>query len=548
MKKFSLFLGLFGMLFLVNCKLVWAEITLNRNNVTIGVGYKVNLYINNDTSFNPSEVSWYSTNDNVASVSNGVVTTKGVGSTLITASWYNYRATCLIQVINNYVEIKTISLNSSSEELYLNETRKLKVNISPDNATDKNLLYTSSNSQIVSIDSNGNMTGKSQGNAVISVSSSSGNAKASLMVRVVNTIGLKGISIRNQLTLNEGEGTTLTVSFNPSNATNKKITWKSSNPNVAAVDGSGNVFAKNSGNATIQAISEDNGYVASCQVTVNPVSKELKEITLNKDELTLSVNDEETLTVNFNPSYTDNKDIKWESSDKKIATVSAGVVKGIKPGTVEIKAINEKTKLYAICKVTIVAPSIKGISFEKERQTVYVGSKTTLKTISDPIGSVLDNAIWSSSDLEIATVEGGVVTAKKVGTVVIMVANEDNSIKAEMTLEVMAKPVVETALKIKVKGYDLEFDPKIKEYTLQVGDESSLIFELNIDKKKYTINGNKDLKNGSIITITLTDKEQTQYIFYIKKKESKTILFIGIISGLLILNIIRMLIKNKKKR
>lgn len=548
MKKFSLFLGLFGMLFLVNCKLVWAEITLNRNNVTIGVGYKVNLYVNNDTSFNPSEVSWYSTNDNVASVSNGVVTTKGVGSTLITASWYNYRATCLIQVINNYVEIKTISLNSSSEELYLNETRKLKVNISPDNATDKNLLYTSSNSQIVSIDSNGNMTGKSQGNAVISVSSSSGNAKASLMVRVVNTIGLKGISIRNQLTLNEGEGTTLTVSFNPSNATNKKITWKSSNPNVAAVDGSGNVFAKNSGNATIQAISEDNGYVASCQVTVNPVSKELKEITLNKDELTLSVNDEETLTVNFNPSYTDNKDIKWESSDKKIATVSAGVVKGIKPGTVEIKAINEKTKLYAICKVTIVAPSIKGISFEKERQTVYVGSKTTLKTISDPIGSVLDNAIWSSSDLEIATVEGGVVTAKKVGTVVIMVANEDNSIKAEMTLEVMAKPVVETALKIKVKGYDLEFDPKIKEYTLQVGDESSLIFELNIDKKKYTINGNKDLKNGSIITITLTDKEQTQYIFYIKKKESKTILFIGIISGLLILNIIRMLIKNKKKR
>lgn len=548
MKKFSLFLGLFGILFLVNCKLVWAEITLNRNNVTIGVGYKVNLYVNNDTSFNPNEVSWYSTNDNVASVSNGVVTTKGVGSTVITASWYNYRATCLIQVINNYVEIKTISLNSSSEELYLNETRKLKVNISPDNATDKNLLYTSSNSQIVSIDSNGNMTGMSQGNAVISVSSSSGNAKASLMVRVVNTIGLKGISIRNQLTLNEGEGTTLTVSFNPSNATNKKITWKSSNPNVAVVDSSGNVFAKSSGNATIQAISEDNGYVASCQVTVNPVSKELKEITLNKDELTLSVNDEETLTVNFNPSYTDNKDIKWESSDKKIATVSAGVVKGIKPGTVEIKAINEKTKLYAICKVTIVAPSIKGISFEKERQTVYVGSKTTLKTISDPVGSVLDNAIWSSSDLEIATVEGGVVTAKKVGTVVIMVANEDNSIKSEMTLEVMAKPVVETALKIKVKGYDLEFDPKIKEYTLQIGDESSLIFELNIDKKKYTINGNKDLKNGSIITITLTDKEQTQYIFYIKKKENKTILFIGIISGLLILNIIRMLIKNKKKR
>lgn len=548
MKKFSLFLGLFGILFLVNCKLVWAEITLNRNNVTIGVGYKVNLYVNNDTSFNPNEVSWYSTNDNVASVSNGVVTTKGVGSTVITASWYNYRATCLIQVINNYVEIKTISLNSSSEELYLNETRKLKVNISPDNATDKNLLYTSSNSQIVSIDSNGNMTGKSQGNAVISVSSSSGNAKASLMVRVVNTIGLKGISIRNQLTLNEGEGTTLTVSFNPSNATNKKITWKSSNPNVAVVDSSGNVFAKSSGNATIQAISEDNGYVSSCQVTVNPVSKELKEITLNKDELTLSVNEEETLTVNFNPSYTDNKDIKWESSDKKIATVSAGVVKGIKTGTVEIKAINEKTKLYAICKVTVVAPSIKGISFEKERQTVYAGSKTTLKTISDPVGSVLDNAIWSSSDLEIATVEGGVVTAKKVGTVVIMVANEDNSIKAQMTLEVMAKPVVETALKIKVKGYDLEFDPKIKEYTLQIGDESSLIFELNIDKKKYTINGNKDLKNGSIITITLTDKEQTQYIFYIKKKENKTILFIGIISGLLILNIIRMLIKNKKKR
>ena len=550
MKKITSFIMIIMIFFCINSSKVYADnraITLNRNNVTIGINYSIKLIVNSNYSFNRDDVSWFSNNEGVATVDNGTVTGHNEGVAIITAILNNYRATCVVNVSKNYVKIAKISLDNSSDEITLNQTKKINVNIEPSNATDKRLTYISSNPSIVSVDSSGNITGVSLGTTIITIASSTNDIKASLLVKVIDRIGLKGIKINESITINEKASSRLSISFNPNNATNQKVTWKSSNPNVITVDQTGVIYGVSPGSATVQAISNENGYVSSCRVTVNALSKDLKKLTLNKHEITLNIDDEETLSVNFEPSYAEDKNVKWESSDKKIATVEDGKIKALKIGTTTIKVINEKTKLEDTCTVTVLSKPIKSISFEKENQTIYLGNQLSLKTISDPIDSSINNPIWSSSDESIVTVENGVITAKKIGIATITISNEDGTISATTNVQVIEKPADTTTLMIKVKGYELNFDPKIKNYTLKIGDESSLTFDLNISKKKYTINGNKGLKNGSIITITLNDQEQTQYVIYIKKKESNTILFIGIISVLLLLNIIRMLIKNKNK-
>lgn len=549
MKKLSSYIITIFMVFIVYNKVVFADnaITLDKNNVTIGVNYQITLNVERDQSFSPSDVVWSSSNYSVAIVSGGTVTALNSGMTIITAAIGEYKATCVINVIDNYVKVTNLNFGVSSLELTLNQSKKLNVTITPNNASDKRVLYSSNNNQIVRVDNDGNVTGVSVGTAIITASSYLGDVKASILVNVSDKISLNSIAINNTLSLNEQETANLYVTFNPGNATNKKVTWKSSNPDIATVDGSGRVTGIKAGTTTIQAISNDGGHVASCNVTVVALDKTLKNISLNQKELTMNLNDEETLTVTFDPTYADDLNVKWESSNNRIISVDNGKIKALKPGKAEIKVTNEKTKLTDTCKVTVLSPPIEEISFEKDSQDVYVGSKTELKTISKPEDTAINNPEWTSSDETVATVVDGIVTALKIGSTVITVSNEDSTITAEMTINVIPKPAETENLKITVQGYQLNFDSKVKDYTLKIGNESSLTFDINLDKKKYTINGNRDLKNGSIITITINDKDKTQYIINIKKKETYTIPFIIIISVLLLLNIIRMLIKNKKK-
>lgn len=549
MRKLSSYIITIFMIFIVANRVVFADstITLDKNNVTIGINYQLTLNVERDQSFSPSEVVWSSSNYSVAMVSNGTVTGISSGMAVITAAIGEYKATCVVNVIDNYIKVTDLSFGTSFEEVTVNQSKKLNITIMPNNASDKRVLYSSSNSQIVSVDNSGNIKGQAVGTAIITVTSSLGDVKASLLVTVSDKIGLNSITINRTLSLNEQETANLFVTFNPGNATNKKITWRSSNPDIATVDGSGRVMGIKAGTTTIQAISNDGGHVASCNVTVVALDKTLKNISLDQTELTMDLGDEKTLTVIFNPTYANDLNVKWESSNNKIVSVDNGKIKALKPGKVEIKVTNEKTKLTAICQITVLSPPIEEISFEQDSQNIYVGSKTELKTISKPENTAINNPKWISSDETVATVNDGIVTALKLGSAIITVSNEDGTISAKTTINVINKPDDYENLKIDVQGYQLNFDPKVKDYTLKIGNESSLIFDINLDKKKYTINGNRDLKNGSIITITISDTDKTQYIINIKKKESYAIPFIIIISVLLLLNIIRMLVKNKKK-
>ena len=542
MKKYLLIIFSVLLMICISIKIVYANININYTELNIGIDVTQQLKLSGDVIDN---VSWSNSNDKIASINNGYVTGLSLGTTYITANRGAYSSTCKVNVISNYIAVNNISLPSNSGELLINETKNINAEVNPSNASNKKLFYSSSDSSVVSIDSSGNMTGNELGSAIITIVAE--NKSTSYKVNVVDKINLESISISpSTMNLTEGNTGKLSISFSPENATDKSITWKSSNTGIVTVDASGNIKAISAGNATITATSNDGGYTSSSKITVNPLNKSLKGISLNKTELTLTVGESENLSVSYNPSYASNKEVTWSSSNKNIATIDNGKVTAIKPGTTEIKVISNEGKYESVCKVTVLSPPIESIKFEQDEQTVYVGSVTSLKTISTPEDTMINDPIWTSSDETIATIDNGKLTALKVGKTTVTVSDNEGKVTASTEITVVEKP--EDALMITIAGYNLNFDPSVKDYTLVIGNEKSLDIKVNRDAKKVIIGGNCDLQNGSIITITINEKPKTTYVINIRKKQSNIIYFIVIITVLLLINIIRILIKNKKRK
>ena len=518
-------------------------ITLHKSQTILGVGYSETLKYTLAENLNSSNIIWTSSNEKVATVKGGKVTAITEGTTIITASINEKKSTCKVTVSSSYVPVKGINLNKSNLNILIGTSETLIETITPSNASNKDVTWTSSNTD-VAIVQNGKITAKKLGTAIITVSSF--GYRATCKINVVDTVALSKITLNKaNITIKEKSAETLSITYTPSNATNKKVTWKSSNTGVATVDSHGKVTGIKPGSATITAVSNDGGYATTCKVTVEAISKKVTGVNLDKKELTMIAGEKTKLNATISPNYAENKNITWSSSDEDIVTVKDGEITAISPGIAEIKVITEDENKEAICKVTVTTPPIKSITFSETEQTVYVGSETTLKTISEPTNSVLENPIWTSSNEEVATVENGIVKAHSLGETTITVSNKDKTITASIKIIVLNKP--KEKLNITVEGYNLNFNPEIKNYTLKIGNENELKINTNVSKDKVTINGNQKLKNGSIITVTITDEEKTTYVINIKKKENYAIYFIAIISVLLLINLIRIIIKNKKK-
>ena len=542
MKKRIIFIISIIILQLLNINTVFASVSVNPKLIIVGVDYTQKLTTSGETN----NVRWYSSDTSIATVNNGLVYGVSPGIAYITATDGISTDVCKVTVTNYYIPVEDIILSKTSETLSVNSKSKIAVSIRPENASNQKVSFLSSNPSIVSVDSEGNITAKRNGTAYISVNAE--NITKSYKVTVVNsvTISLKNISITQSIDLNEGETKKISVTYTPSNATNKKINWKSSDTGIVTVDVNGNIKGISSGTATITATSEDGLHIATCKVTVLTTDKSLKSISLNKTELQLKVGEKENLIVDFNPTNADNKEVTWSCDNEDIVKVKNGEIKALKPGTTEVKVISEDGKKEATCKVTVISDPIESISFSDESITVYVGNKVTLVTNSVPENTAIENPIWTSSDEEVATVKNGVVTAKKNGTTTITISDESNTVTASIEIIVISKP--EEKLLITIDGYDINFDINTKNYTLSIGNENSLNIHVNRSEDKYAIGGNRDLKNGSIITITVNDKTRETYVINIKKKQNYTYYFIGIISLLLVVNIIRLLLKNKKKK
>ena len=145
------------------------NVSLSQSSVSMKVGASVSL----SATISPSNatdkaVTWSSSNPGVASVSNGVVSALSEGETTVTASAGGKSATCKVTVLPNTVAVTGISLNKTSVSLYVNDTFQLQATVSPSDATDKTVKWSSSDATVVKVDQNGLITALSPGNAKIS--------------------------------------------------------------------------------------------------------------------------------------------------------------------------------------------------------------------------------------------------------------------------------------------------------------------------------------------------------------------------------------------
>ena len=160
---------------------------------------------------------------------------------------------------------------------------------------------------------------------------------------------------KTSLTLDVGESDTLTATITPSNATDKSVTWESSDTNIATVDANGKVTAVAPGTATITVTTVDQSKTATCEVTVTAATVPVTGVTLNKTSTSLYVGDTETLTATVEPSDATNKNVTWSSDDTSVATVDAsGLVTALARGTAVITATAaDGNGANATCTVTV---------------------------------------------------------------------------------------------------------------------------------------------------------------------------------------------------
>lgn len=170
------------------------------------------------------------------------------------------------------IAVTSVTLDSTSITLLEGENHNLTATISPSNAENQKVLWSSNNSSVASV-KDGIVTAIKVGIATITAKSNDGGKTATCTVTVeAKTIPVTGVTLdKTSYEMTEGDEITLTATVNPENATNKNVSWSSSNAAVASVD-NGKVTALKAGTTIITVKTEDGNKTATCEVTVREIN------------------------------------------------------------------------------------------------------------------------------------------------------------------------------------------------------------------------------------------------------------------------------------
>lgn len=298
--------------------------------------------------------------------------------------------------------------------LFVGGSGKIRYSVLPGNATNTNVTFKSLNEKVATVDANGVVTGVSEGNADIVITTEEGGFEAKCTVRV-DGIDARGIERVGDKTVTMGLNQTrqLQVKITPSDTTNKNVQWTSSNNSVATVDSNGVVTSKNSGSTIITATTH-NGLKTEFFIEVET---SVTNITLNSNEINLNPGGTFKLDATVNPSNASNKNIKWISANESIATVDqSGNVTADVAGTTYISAVSADGKVVATCTVNVSKPVVTKPAKVKIKSAKKKGKKVTLKwkKISDAAGYVVYMKTNSGKFKAVKTVK----KAKKVKAVI----------------------------------------------------------------------------------------------------------------------------------
>jgi len=367
------------------------------------------------------KVSVSSSDSSVVKAEGLTLTALNAGTAKITVKANNGKsAVCTVTVV--LPEVSSVSLSSSEMYLTAGESRKLTATVLPQNAGNKAVTWTSSNTNVASVDSSGNVTAIATGNAVITVKT--GNGKTSSCTVYVS-VPVTGVTIPSQIAMRFGETQQLKATVSPVNASDQTLTWISSNAKAATVDTSGKVTAIASGTAVI-TVQTNNGKTAACTVTV---TTPLESISLPEDEFTGQVGKTYSITPTFVPSNADDRSFTVKVSDSTVLSVKDNKFTALKAGTATLTVTTPNGKSDS-CKVTILGEAELTLIKKPSKTTYYIGDSL------DTSGLKLGYTDTAGNYIELTkgfTISGGDTSSS--GTQTVKVKYNDLSVKFDITVK-----------------------------------------------------------------------------------------------------------------
>ncbi len=382
-------------------------------------------------------VTWSSSSTATATVTqSGVVTAVAVGTTTITASSEGKTGTATVTVA--LVPVASVTVSPATATVTAGQTTPL-IAIAKDangnTLTGRPVAWTSGSTGTATVSTSGVVTGVAPGTAVITATSEGRSGTATVTVTAV-PVGSVTVS-PSTATVTAGQTTPLSAAVKDANGadlTGRTVTWSTSNGAIATVS-AGVVTGVAPGTATITATSEGKSGTATVTVTAAPVA------TVTVQPATASVVAGQTTTLgatakDANGTVLTGRAVTWSSSNGAIATVSAGVVTGVAPGTATITATSEGKSGTAT--VTVTSVPVGSVTVQPATASVAALFTVPLSAVvKDGSGAVLtDRAVsWSSSNPLVATVsQSGVVTGVLPGSVTITATSEGKSGSASVTV------------------------------------------------------------------------------------------------------------------
>lgn len=415
------------------------SIKLNTNKISWEVGRSGRFYptVGPEKATN-TEVTYTSSDKKVATVdSNGLLTAVAPGTcTIVCASVENENKydTCSVTVKNTVSSdtetaikpVTAVDIKSSVEYMNVGASKTLVSTVAPSDASDKSIVWSSSNPSVATVSSTGVVTAKQAGSCKIIAKANDGSGKldrATIVVKQpVTAIKLSNTTVK----LAEGNTKTITTEISPANASSKCVAWSSSNPSVATVNARGVITAISEGSCTIIAKATDgSGKKALCRVSV---IKPVTSVVLNAHSISWNVGKKAHFYPTVTPDTATNTAVIYISSNPKVATVSEkGLLTAVSAGTCTITCMAaDGSGKFDTCTVKVKQP-VTNITISGDNE-VDTGSSIVLKATVTPTNATNKNVAWSSSNTAVATVDSnGKVTGVSAGKAVIKCTSKDGN-------------------------------------------------------------------------------------------------------------------------
>ncbi len=384
-----------------------------------------------------TDVTWWPENSEIATVdTNGVVTGVREGSTTIqvTSVFDATKFTEVMVIVEAEpavlfvrVDMDTILVEKDAEKIIIPM-------VTSTGGASTDVIFSSSNPQIVTVDTNGVIRGAVLGQATITVTSRFNSTKTTTVnVKVVPVSLIESVTITPPTTnfLIVDSMLALTAVVVSTGAIDKTVRWSSSNNEVAEVTEEGVVTGLKVGMVTITARSNLSAFKSGSVTLMVTVPAKVDTIILTAITSILAVGGNTVLDAEVIVQGQALGTVSWLSSDTTIARVENGIVTGIALGNVNIKVTsNFDTTKSAQISFTIESAEILSIMLDSVVNIVIVDSTLTLGVLINATGGALVGVTWSTNDITIATVDAnGVVTGIGVGTAMIRVTSVFDSTK-----------------------------------------------------------------------------------------------------------------------